>query len=309
MRRAGRSAPLVPTNPSIYAQHEGEFDALNLRIEDLQETIKRIRESFVRAVRSARVNKFGEETQELRLKPRGGDGGEELRLLPPCGDGLEECVCGAFSSPPKPVHDGSLRKAIEVATRKAAAAAPSAAAATAVAVAGGAERGRRGSDSSDHHDGGGCLAGGTFATAAEREAKRRRVRDGPGNDDVSLDEVKRQMGKSPLELERLKDVLEEEIRAASGGSSRGDRGGTAGRAKPAQGGRGRSQEPGGGGDDEGEVVGHQSYLLCLGHLSCWLSPRSRRRKVCPPPAPVVAKYDSDLVAMAVAVRLGRGAAP
>lgn len=247
-------------------QHEGEFDALNLRIEDLQESIKRIRESLVQAVRAVRVNKFGEETQELRLRPRGG--GEELRLLPPCGNGLEHCVCWASSSPPKPVCNGSLPSAIEAAREAAAAAA-------AAAVADRGPPRERGND--DHRDDGNSAGG--SAAAAGREAKRRRVLNDPGSkrsdeqerggarmrrasqaesasasSDVPLDEIKRQMGKNPLELERRKDAFEEETRTA-GGSSSGDHGGTsrsadplgrtAEKTKPAQEGRGAGRAVGG----------------------------------------------------------------
>lgn len=168
-------------------------------------------------VRGAAVNKFGEETQELYLKPLGK--WRELRLLPRCGYGLEECACGASSSPPRPVHDGSLREAIEDAVKEASAAA-------AAAAAGGVDQGKRGNDSRGRHDDGRRFAG--SSAAAEREAKRRR-----------------------LELERSKDAFEEETRAASGGGScsSGNRGGgMTGKASSAQEGRDRGHGLDGRGD-------------------------------------------------------------
>ncbi|CAN0094677.1 unnamed protein product, partial [Hapterophycus canaliculatus] len=240
-------------------KHEGEFDAVNLRIEDLQETIKRLREFLVQAVRGARVNKFGEETQELRLKPRGG-GGAELRLQPPCGSSLEDCTCGASPLPPKPVREGSLQRAVEMASEAAAAAA---AAEHDVDT----ERPlplshRPGGDSGDElsrdsgSDGSGPRPN---SNAAGREAKRRRVSTGAGSvgrdrgtgrpragrapgaapsptsaSDVPLDEIKRQMGKNPLDLERRRRALEEETlmnpsRGRGSGGGGGGSGGGSGR--------------------------------------------------------------------------------
>jgi len=119
-----------------------------------------------RAVR--RVSKFGEENQELCLRPPGGGGGD-IRLSPPCGNSLEDCVCGV--SPPKPVRNGSLEEAIVVAREASAAAA----AAAAKVAGGGAEEGDR---ANDHRDDGSNRAG--PATASAREAKRRRVLTGLG---------------------------------------------------------------------------------------------------------------------------------
>eukprot|EP00752_Nemacystus_decipiens_P003472 g3207.t1 len=267
------------------SKHEvGEFDLLNLRIEDLQESIKNIREFFVNKVRGAVVNKFGEETQELCLKPRGK--WEELRLLPPCGYGLEECTCGAASSPPRPVHDESLREAIEEAARESSAAAAAAAAAAAVVAGEVAGAGKRVNNSNYHDHHGGHFAG--SSATAERGAKRHRASDGPSNDgsgddsaragqqrgrralqqlqaslpatasEVPPDETNRQMLKSPLELERRGDALEGETRTTSGRNSIFDRGGgMARRAESAQEGRDRRREQdghsGGGGDDGGST--------------------------------------------------------
>lgn len=202
-------------------------------------------------MRVVRVNKFGEETQELRLKPRGGL--EELRLSPPCGNGLEFCVCGASSSPPKPLRNGSLTGAIEAARE--------AAAAVAAEVADrGPPRGRATDDDDDgrsNTDGSGAVDTG----AGGRKAKRRRVLNVPGSsnrsddqeererlmrarrrapqaespstNDVPLDEIKRQMGKNPMELERRKAVLEEETRTAARCFA-GDGGGTSRFTNPSE---------------------------------------------------------------------------
>ncbi|CAM9894019.1 unnamed protein product [Ectocarpus fasciculatus] len=198
------------------SKFEGEFDALNLRIEDLQESIKRIREYLVRTVRAVRVNKFGEETQELRLRLRGGGG--ELRLPPPCGYSLADCVCGASSSPPPPVHAGSLGDAIEAARKAAAAAA---------ALEDDGEE--EGSPRKRGYDG----AAGPAASGASGDPKRRRgEREGSGDggrgavrrggrapetsaSDVPSDETKRQMGKNRPELARHRAALEEEGNGAS----------------------------------------------------------------------------------------------
>ncbi|CAM9335470.1 unnamed protein product, partial [Ectocarpus sp. 12 AP-2014] len=143
-----------------------------------------------------------------------------LRLSPPCGYSLADCVCGASSSPPPPVHAGSLGDAIEAA-RKAAAAA---AAATA-----------REDDEEEEAEGSPRKRGfdGAAGPAASGDPKRRRgEREGSGDrgrgagrrggrapaagansDNEPLDE---QVGKNALELARRRAALREEGTGASG---------------------------------------------------------------------------------------------
>ncbi|CBN78457.1 hypothetical protein Esi_0121_0054 [Ectocarpus siliculosus] len=236
------------------SKFEGDFDALNLRIEDLQESIKRIREYLVRSVRAFRVNKFGEETQELRLRLRGGGG--ELRLPPPCGYSLADCVCGASSSPPPPVHAGSLGDAIEAA-RKAAAAA------TAAAALEDDEEGEQEEEEEEEEEEGSSRKRGfdvAAGAAAGGDPKRRRgEREGGGDggrgagqrgggapaasansDDVPVDEIKSQTGKNALGLARRRAALEEETKTGArgvGGKRSSDGGGVVSR------GRAASREP------------------------------------------------------------------
>lgn len=208
-----------------FFQHADEFDALSTRIEALQDNLKEIRSSLVLEVRSVRVSGFGEETQEFRLLPRGGRlSGGELRLRPLCGNSLKECICGgaSSSSPPGPARKGSLAAAIRLAREAAADIVDTPKNAATQQEESARDRGEGDVLSS----GGGCGNGGaakkrlTTTGAGARKAKRRRVLNDESDDDDSggggLDEIKRQMGKDPLDLERSKRALEEEIRVGEG---------------------------------------------------------------------------------------------
>lgn len=231
------------------------YDGLNRRIEDLQDAIKRIRSNLVLEVRAFRVTGFGEEMQEMRLMRRGSEGtsaSSDLRLRPPCGYSLEECTCGEALSPPGPVREGNLRLAVEAARE-------AAVKAEAEAEAGklDASRGTVDGNSSARTDGVGD--DGRTWRVGKSSKKRRFVFEeeddkesfGGGDDEKlhskkrcsyiaglgenassidkdcvknsssssSLDEIKRQMGKNPLELERRKRALEEEVLMAEGGMS------------------------------------------------------------------------------------------
>ncbi|CAM9124412.1 unnamed protein product, partial [Sphacelaria rigidula] len=205
-----------------------EFDDLDRRLVELQDNLKAVRLALVNEVRAVRVSKWGEEYQEFSFKRGGGGcgggGGTDLRLGPPCGDSLEHCRCSQ-ESPPGPVEKGSLGTTV--------AAAAEAAAAAAAAISENEEDIRRDivGAAAEHEGrrvarGGGNDTGQRFANAGHisRSTARGGTRggrfsggnssstdpgDGLGNG--SLDEIKRQMGKNPLDLERKRKALDAEM--------------------------------------------------------------------------------------------------
>lgn len=221
-----------------------EFDALSIRLEDLQENLKAIRNTLVLEVRAVRVSGWGEEAQEFRLS-RGGASGSDLRLRPPCGDTLEECTCGMSS--PKPIKEGALSAVMKMAANRAHAGGGSSAAHDSA--------GEGDEDINEVHsrdDGDNTMQGirARMPRAAPRPSNKRRVLDGDvdadgdssedssGDEEAprtgkaggrrlesegkrprtdagcsSLDEIKRQMGKNPVDMESSKNALEEELRA------------------------------------------------------------------------------------------------
>lgn len=225
---------------------------MDRRIKDLQDNLKDVRRTFVLDVRAARVSGWGEETQEFLLKLRGGTG-SEIRLRPPCGYTLEECTCGVDSRPPQPVQKGALGLAVAKAKEIGGAAAAASAVvsrdscsvirgdendgrgAPGDAVAGRRQRsvkrrrvlndeggeegypeegGRRqaGSGPSSSHDGDHPHQDGRNNSSSSSRSSRIQ---GSGGTCSSLDEIKRQMGKNPLELERSRNALEAEMRGGT----------------------------------------------------------------------------------------------